>query len=806
MAAITPRVTILVARRFCPHMMRSNAALLASGAVLLGIIPIAAAAATASLDAPVFSSLSFSSGSELGSQRLAVNGTGFTTDHSTAWNTVELGRADLGHWVPCRVVEGACTVDCGSSSRIVCDTEPVPPELRGAAGGMVSTPLDVKVKVCKGACDTNAPITDEAVLSGAFAFRPARDSTVNPTLLGVEPRALSADEALSLAGSRFGNVIKDYRVVYVGPGAPPLGGNIGTGKIVTHAVCRPQALNRGVKPGEELQGPHRQAVMAEDFEPLDITPDLYRCQLGDFESGSYNVSVQLPQGLAWGNPLVETGLYSRDARGVGYQVQYYPKVDSLSPRSGSRAGGTVLTLRGHGFSMDEEDISIAVGADGTIPCTVLSSTLEEITCVTAAAPPATPAPNCTTGGVSGCAACQPAPQGGCAQCESGFTLVGNGSAAGPVCARAPPSAALSQDATAAALVGLSAVANSYVTDAPAAGGAPGWATFTLAVPVGGVYEVTLRVPDDATATACPAASRPATGAAAAAAVVYHSDAPSGRTPLSGLDLRTHASLGTFYFAAGSVARVVVESSGSGTGCLALEQLRLSSVATQHAAVRGCTDSTAANFEPLAALDDGSCLWLGGRGLRRQQWSFFPPAKQVTAATRPSPPSLPPSLPPEWPMMMFDHICSPRDGWAGRAGASIPRTAGPRVARSGAYMPQPGRQSHRVGLPLGSPRAGLRGPHRQQGGGLSAWALPAPRRLPRQLVLLPGRRAPRLPASAGHVLRPGRGGRLAAGLPPGAAHVQPRERRLLHRRRAHSQQRRPSVRHLRCAGQAGGAAG
>ena len=104
-----------------------------------------------------------------------------------------------------------------------------------------------------------------------------------------------------------------------------------------------------------------------------------------------------------------------------------------------------------------------------------------------------------------------------------------------------------------------------------------------------------------------------------------------------------------------MARVVVESrgrSGDGGCTLALEQLRLSPIATHHAAVRGCTDSTAANFDPLAAMDDGSCLWLGGRGLRRQQWSFLPPSKQVTA-TRPIPLRSPP--PCEMSDTLFDCI-------------------------------------------------------------------------------------------------------------------------------------------------------
>ena len=98
---------------------------------------------------------------------------------------------------------------------------------------------------------------------------------------GAEPRQLSANEAVRLTGSKFGTDIKAYRVVYVGRGRPPSGGNIVTGKVITHAVCRPQALNRASIPGAEKM-PHKQPVMQEDFEPLPITKDHFRCELGDF--------------------------------------------------------------------------------------------------------------------------------------------------------------------------------------------------------------------------------------------------------------------------------------------------------------------------------------------------------------------------------------------------------------------------------------------------------------------------------------------------------------------------------------------
>ena len=148
------------------------------------------------------------------------------------------------------------------------------------------------------------------------------------------------------------------------------GGNVDTGVSRLHAVCRPQMLNYASRPAEEGgQGERRRHVSAEDNPPLPITEDYYRCELGDFEAGSYNVSVQLPQGLAWASPE-DAGLYSRDSAGTKYQVQYYPTVSGISPAQGSLGGGTTVTISGRGFSTDEHDVMIDLGSTqvGTTPC------------------------------------------------------------------------------------------------------------------------------------------------------------------------------------------------------------------------------------------------------------------------------------------------------------------------------------------------------------------------------------------------------------------------------------------------------
>ena len=38
---------------------------------------------------------------------------------------------------------------------------------------------------------------------------------------------------------------------------------------------------------------------------------------------------------------------------------------------------------------------------------------------------------------------------------------------------------------------------------------------------------------------------------------------------------------------------------------------------------GCTDRAAANYAPHATSDDGSCEWVGGRGMLLQSWGTGP---------------------------------------------------------------------------------------------------------------------------------------------------------------------------------------
>lgn len=565
---------------------------------------------------PTFHDITFVSGSPLGAQRLAITGSGFTTNIHDGHNSIEIG-SDTKGWASCAVVEGACTVDCGSANRIVCDTDQVPEGWLTAADGsdidladLDTGDLEVKVTVCRSLCDSATPELATVIATKPFAFKPARDSHINPTLLGVSPQQIPADSTLSLTGSRFGNSIKDYRVVYVGAGRPPIGGNIDTGTTTIHAVCRPQALNRAANPDLPPEE-RRQPVMAEDFEPLPITPDFFRCQLGDFEAGSYNVSVQLPMGMAWANP-VDTGLFSTDASGVKYEVQYYPTITEVFPHRGSVAGGTEVLVRGHGFSMDEADIAIELQGS---KCAVVSSTLEEIVCVTE--PLEEPVDfTCATGAAStDCATCAetPAMEGECTSCNAGAELSGG------ACYVTPTATITIEDGTAGVQAqGMISTPHgdsgaTFLSD-EGEGKGERWIVFSAALDVSGTYEVRLLVPPAEYCT--PRAS-------SVTVVIYHSGTDR-RTVIDGADLSPPGpvNLGSFYFdsSANYSARVIVDNKGT-TGCVGVDSLQLVPSSAQRPST-GCTDSAALNFEAAASSDDGSCIYVGGRGLIRQQWALM----------------------------------------------------------------------------------------------------------------------------------------------------------------------------------------
>lgn len=153
---------------------------------------------------------------------------------------------------------------------------------------------------------------------------------------------------------------QDYRSIYIGPGRPPQGGNLESN--ANSALCRAETLNAAASLDGEVFGESAKSVTVDDINPAPITKDEVMCRLGDFEAGSYNASAfmgtkwredPLIGGLAVISPHTPEDLLSKDSNGIPYSAQYYPHIESIEPLSGSKAGGTVLTISGGGFSMNK---------------------------------------------------------------------------------------------------------------------------------------------------------------------------------------------------------------------------------------------------------------------------------------------------------------------------------------------------------------------------------------------------------------------------------------------------------------------
>lgn len=63
----------------------------------------------------------------------------------------------------------------------------------------------------------------------------------------------------------------------------------------------------------------------------------------------------------------------------------FPVIDSVSPATGSLAGGTLVTITGRGFPTLNMGDTLTISAGGA-PCTVVSSSYSTVTCTTGARP------------------------------------------------------------------------------------------------------------------------------------------------------------------------------------------------------------------------------------------------------------------------------------------------------------------------------------------------------------------------------------------------------------------------------------
>ena len=138
----------------------------------------------------------------------------------TAGNYVYIG--DGSNQVPCDVIEGACSVQCGGPNTLVCDTGAWTRESSPRIG---SGWLDVTVYI-EVFADGGAGEMVEIVLPEAFYYYGTTETPYVPALTGLTPHAASSEEALTLTGTNLGFWIQDYRLVYVGTGRAPQGGNV----------------------------------------------------------------------------------------------------------------------------------------------------------------------------------------------------------------------------------------------------------------------------------------------------------------------------------------------------------------------------------------------------------------------------------------------------------------------------------------------------------------------------------------------------------------------------------------------------
>jgi hypothetical protein len=118
-------------------------------------------------------------------------------------------------------------------------------------------------------------------------------------------------------------------------------------------------------------------------------------QVGVGVAGDVNVTVSFEGRVAGGLALNKRAFMIAAPGSQPRMFQVYAQVDSVSPSTGSLAGGTLVTIRGRGFPSSAAAASTAITAlrVGGMACSVVSSSFDTLTCTTQAAaraPPSTP--------------------------------------------------------------------------------------------------------------------------------------------------------------------------------------------------------------------------------------------------------------------------------------------------------------------------------------------------------------------------------------------------------------------------------
>lgn len=121
--------------------------------------------------------------------------------------------------------------------------------------------------------------------------------------------------------------------------------------------------------------------MSAGFYNLSLTLALTEDQAADGQAHASGLARMFPKQKAYSSWDASYGYnFMSSLSGTAYSVCVQPVLAKVTPALGSIVGGTLLTLRGSGFSKDASLLTVLVGGR---PCAVESADMETITCRTA---------------------------------------------------------------------------------------------------------------------------------------------------------------------------------------------------------------------------------------------------------------------------------------------------------------------------------------------------------------------------------------------------------------------------------------
>ncbi|XP_028395269.1 fibrocystin-L-like [Dendronephthya gigantea] len=291
-------------------------------------------------------------GSLAGGTKLVIQGTGFSADQFSFDNPKLGNKVTLvsarGVIIPCHVVETDT-----SPTRISCETG-VPPK------GFEDDTYSLKIKVndipfggantkpyCWGACH--------------FRFNKWRTPTINQ----ISFQAGLPDQVIKISGRVL--------TAQIGRLSDGSGENFNPeGKEIVRLYIGGANCDTNNKETEETYGTWVDQWNANGY--IICRPELK-------EPGSYKVSYLVSGDAGRSKPDDHVSYVDSDE--TIYQYQAHADVISISPRSGSVNGGTILTITGRFFVMDKKRVTVSVGG---APCEVLSTSETTIKCRTSREP------------------------------------------------------------------------------------------------------------------------------------------------------------------------------------------------------------------------------------------------------------------------------------------------------------------------------------------------------------------------------------------------------------------------------------